>query len=124
MKENWLIPFLIILSAILCSGCQVNQSGTEIRTEEQMLDISFENGKAEELFHRIVHGTEREIHYTKLVGTPSCSLYSRYEQVAFNAHCNDHIKAMDSDENLMISQKEAEDYYQHLLDRGKLKEDK
>ena len=124
MRGNGFMTFLILVIAIICNGCQVNQSGTEIRTEEQMLDISYENDKAEELFHTIVHGTEREKNFKKLVGTESCSLYSRYEVVAFNAHCNDHIKAMDTDGNLIISQKEAEKYYQLLSDKGKIKKDK
>lgn len=124
MRGIWFIAIAILSPFVFCTGCQLNQSGTQIRTEEQMLDISYENGRAEELFEEIIHGTEQEIHYKKLIGTPSCSLYSRYEEVAFNAHCNDHIKAMDVDGNLVISQKEAEDYYQYLSDQGKIKKDK
>ena len=109
-----------LLLVVLGSGCQLINTGTETRMEEQMLDVSFENAKAEEVFGAIVNGTERETRVTKRVGSPSMSLYSRTETVAFNAHCNDHIRAMDKDADLLISQKEAEDYYRHLVEQGKI----
>jgi len=116
--------WIVLLTAIVfCNGCQFMQTGTETRTDEQMLAISYENAEAERIFNNIVHGTERETHYKALIGTPSCHLYSKSETVAFNAHCNDHIKAMDKDADLLISQREAEDYYQHLSEQGKIKKD-
>jgi len=117
--------WIVLLTAIVfCNGCQFMQTGTETRTDEQMLAISYENAEAEEIFNRIVHETERETHYKALIGTPSCHLYSKSETVAFNAHCNDHIKAMDKDADLVISQKEAEDYYHHLSEQGKISKGK
>ena len=88
--------------------------------DEQMLKVSFENARAEELFREIIYGTERESHVTSRVGTPSASLYSRTETVAFNAHCNDHIRAMDKNSDLVVSQQEAEDYYTVLREQGKI----
>ena len=117
--------WVILLTAIVFgNGCQFMQTGTETRMDEQMLAISYENAEAEKLFNRIVHETEQETHYKALVGTPSLHLYSNCETVAFNAHCNDHINAMDKDADLLISQREAEDYYQHLSEQGKIKKDK
>ncbi len=110
--------FLLLL--LLSNGCQVNNVGTETRMEEQMLDISYENTKAEDVFNSIIHGTDRETNVKSRIGISSFSLYSRYEEVAFNAHCNDHIKAMDKNNDLLISQKEAEDYYKQLSDQGKV----
>jgi hypothetical protein len=112
------VSWLVVV--VLGSGCQLVNTGTETRMEEQMLDVSFENAKAAEVFRAIVNGTERETRVTKRVGPTSFSLYSRPETVAFNAHCNDHIRAMDKNADLVISQKEAEDYYQHLVEQGKI----
>ena len=120
MKRTIHIALISLLLVVLGSGCQLINTGTEIRTEEQMLDVSFENAKAEEVFGAIVNGAERETRATKRIGPPSFSLYSRSETVAFNAHCNDHIRAMDKDADLLISQKEAEDYYRHLVEQGKI----
>jgi hypothetical protein len=111
---------VVSLLAVLGGGCQVVNTGTEIRTEEQMLPISFENAEAEKAFAAIIYGTERETHVNERIGTPSVSLYSRTETVSFNAHCNDCIRAMDKDANLIISQKEAEDYYRALVEQGKI----
>ncbi len=104
----------------LSSGCQVVNTGTETRMDEQMLKVSFENAEAEQLFAKIIYGTDQETEVKKRVGTPSVSLYSRTETVAFNAHCNDHIRAMDKNSDLVISQKEAEDYYRLLSEQGKI----
>ena len=82
--------------------------GTEVRMDEPMLHVEFENAKAEELFRAIIYGTERKTRTTARVGLPTVSLYSRSETGAFNAHCNDHIRAMDSNAALVISQKEAD----------------
>ena len=124
MKRTIRVAFVFLLLVVLGSGCQLINTGTETRMEEQMLDVSYENAKAAEVFRAIVNGTERETRVTKQVGPPSFSLYSRSETVAFNAHCNDHIRAMDKNADLVISQKEAEDYYRHLVEQGKIKDGK
>ena len=124
MRENLICFFILVPSVILSSGCQVFNVGTEIRSDEQMLDISYENAKAEELFGTIVHNTEQEEYVKSRIGLPSLSVYSRSETVAFNAHCNDHIRAMDKNGDLVISQKEAEDYYQLLSEQGKIVKNK
>ena len=113
------LALMSLLLALLGSGCQVINTGTETRMDEQMLKIKYENAQAEQLFAKIVHGTERETRTTR-VGAPSVSLYSRSETVAFNAHCNDHIRAMDTNADLLITQKEAEEYYRRLLEQGKI----
>jgi len=124
MKSIVLISFVVFLLVVFGDGCQLMNFGTEIRTEESMLDISYENDRAEELFHAIVHDTKREENVKARIGSPSFSLYSRYETVAFNAHCNDHIRAMDKNADLIISQKEAETYYQNLVEQGKIRDQK
>ena len=120
MKVASSLSFVTILLVLLGNGCQLINTGTETRMDEQMLDISFENAKAEELFGAIVHNTKREEQIKSRIGTASLSLYSRSETVAFNAHCNDHIRVMDKNGDLIISQKEAEDYYNVLVEQGKL----
>lgn len=118
-KTPWTVLITLLLAA--CgSGCQLINKGTEVRTDEQMLRISFENAKAEELFGAIIYGTERSERTIRRIGAPSFSLYSRYETVSFNAHCNDHIRAMDKNADLLLSQKEAEDYYRLLFEQGKI----
>ncbi len=114
------MTFLPVLALLYLWGCQVNQSGTEIRTDEQMLAVSYENQKAQEIFESIIYGTERETNVKSRIGSSALSVYSRYETVAFNAHCNDHIKAMDKNADLLISEKEAQEYYQHLSEQGKI----
>lgn len=110
------------LLAALGTGCQVVNTGTEIRSEEQMLEVAFENAKAQEIFAAIIYGTEHETHATARVGVPPISLYSRNETVAFNAHCNNHIRAADKNADLLITQQEAEDYDRLLRDQGKIKD--
>jgi len=102
-----------VLIATLCMvrGCQVNNCTREVRSDEQMLPVSFENARAEELFMKSVKTTYGEVKTTKRVGFPSFSLYSRGETVAWNANCNDHIRKMDKDGNLLIAEQEAESYY-------------
>jgi len=102
-----------VLIATLCMvrGCQVNNCTREVRSDEQMLPVSFENARAEELFIKSVKTTYGEVKTTKRVGFPSFSLYSRGETVAWNANCNDHIRKMDKDGNLLITEQEAESYY-------------
>lgn len=124
MKRTIRIALSSLVLVVLGSGCHLINTGTETRMEEQMLDVSYENAKAAEVFRAIVNGAERETRVTKRVGPPSFSLYSRTETVAFNAHCNDHIRAMDKNADLLISQKEAEDYYQHLVKQGKITDGK
>ena len=120
MKQARSLSQVAILLFLLGNGCQLFKTGTETRMDEQMLDISYENAKAEELFGAIVHGTEREEDVKSRIGSSSLSLYSRSETVAFNAHCNDHIRAMDKNADLLISQKEAEEYYKQLSEQGKM----
>ena len=110
----------LLLLVMLGAGCQVFSTGTETRMDEQMLDVSFENAQAEVLFGKIVHGTERQTDVKSRVGTSSVSVFERTETVAFNAHCNDHIRAMDTNADLVISQREAEDYYKLLCERGQI----
>jgi hypothetical protein len=114
-----LIPFLIVAFG---GGCQVYNTGTETRMDEPMVNVSFENDKARELFDAIIHGTERETRTTARVGSPSLSAYSRTETVAFNAHCNDHVRAADRNADLLITEKEAADYYRYLSEQGKIRE--
>jgi len=85
-----------------------------------MIDVSFENAEAEEVFDSIIHDTEQDTNVKSRIGSPSFSLNSRSETVAFNAHCNDHIRAMDKNADLLISQKEAEEYYKYLAEEGKI----
>ncbi len=110
------------LLVTLGGGCQIVNTGTEIRTEEQMLPVSFENAEAEKAFAAIIYGTERETHVISRIGCPSVSLFSRTETVAFNAHCNDCIRAMDKDSDLRITQKEAEDRHRLLVEQGKIED--
>jgi hypothetical protein len=120
MKGKVLFLLISLLFIVFSNGCQLINLGTEIRTEEPMLNISYENDRAEELFETIVQGTEREENVKARIGFPSFSLYSRYETVAFNAHCNDHIRAMDTNADLTISQEEAEKYYYFLAEKDKI----
>jgi hypothetical protein len=124
MKGKVFFLSIVLLLMVFGYGCQLMSTGTEIRTEESMLNISYENDRARELFNTIVHGTERQENVKTRIGLTSFSLYSRYETVAFNAHCNDHIQAMDKNADLIISQREAEEYYQNLAERGKIIEQK
>jgi hypothetical protein len=124
MKRKVLFLLILLPAVVSVSGCQFMKTGTETRTEEQMLNISYENERAEELFYTIVHDTERQENVKARIGSSSLSLYSRNETVAFNAHCNDHIRAMDKNDDLIISQKEAEEYYQDLAQQGKIKDRK
>ena len=116
-----LILFLLVPPG---GGCQVYNTGTETRMDEQMLNVSFENDTARELFAAIIHGTERETRTTARVGSPSLSAYSHTETVAFNAHCNDHIRAADKNADLLITEKEAADYHRYLSEQGKIPERK
>ena len=100
---------------ILCCGCSINNSSTEIRTDEQMLEVSFENDRAKDLFNTIIYETKREWKEVARGGIPIFSVYSRHERLAFNAHCNDHIRAMDKNSDLFITVHEAELYYKAVM---------
>jgi hypothetical protein len=69
-----------------------------------MLPVSFENARAEELFLKAVKTTYGQEKNVKRVGFPGLSLYSRNETVAWNANCNDHLRKLDKDGNLFITQ--------------------
>ena len=109
----WFVPLLLVI--LLCCGCQINQKSTEMRTEEQMLKVSFENKRAEELFDTIIHDTEREYKLIDRIGFSFFSINARYERLAFNAHCNDHITKMDTNGDLLITEQEAEAYYKSIM---------
>jgi len=96
-------------------GCQLYNSGREIRSEEQMLPVSFENDRAKELFLKAVQSTYGEETNVKRVGFPRLSLYSYSETVAWNATCNDHIRQMDTDGDSFITEQEARAHYESLL---------
>jgi hypothetical protein len=120
MKDEARCRRLLLAWIALSAGCQAYNTGTETRMDEQMLDVSFENARAEALFGEIVRNTERQTHVKSRLGTSSLSLYSRGETVAVNAHCNDHIRAMDTDGDLLITECEAEQYYETLRQEGKI----
>jgi hypothetical protein len=60
---------------------------------------------------KTTYGQEQNV---SRVGLPGLSVYSRNETVAWNANCNDHIHKMDTDENLIITEREAESYYNSI----------
>lgn len=104
------------IMTVLCAvgGCQLYNSGREIRSEEQMLPVSFENARAEELFLKAVQTTYGEETNVKRIGVPRFSLYSYSETVAWNANCNDHIRKMDTDGDSFITEQEARAHYGSL----------
>jgi hypothetical protein len=95
-------------------GCQVYNRTDEVRSDEQMLPVSFENARAEELFLKAAKTTYGQRQNVRRIGVPSLSLYARGETVAWNANCNDHIRKMDKDGNLIITEREAEAYYSSI----------
>jgi hypothetical protein len=105
-----------VITTVLCAacGCQLYNSGREIRSEEQMLPVSFENDRAQELFLKAVQTTYGEEMNVKRIGHPRFSLYSYSETVAWNANCNDHIRKMDTDGDLLIMEREARAHYESL----------
>jgi hypothetical protein len=116
MVGNTRIRLAGILAAVLCMacGCQLCQSSREIRSDEQMLPVSFENARAKEFFMKAVETTYGEEKNVKRLGSRRLSLYSRSETIAWNANCNDHIRRMDKDKNLVITEQEAESYYNSI----------
>jgi len=118
---SWNEPaLLLIVSVLVCSGgCQIAQSTTEIRSEEQMLNVSYENDRARELFLEIVNGTEPASRKVSGLGGGPFSVGAHYEELSFNAHCNEHIRKMDTNGDLMITQQEAETYYKSIEDKIK-----
>jgi hypothetical protein len=80
-----------------------------------MLEVSYENDKAKDLLNIIIYETKREYKEVVRIGIPFFSIYSRYERPAFNAHCNDHIRAMDKNGDLFITVNEAKLYYKAVM---------
>ncbi len=115
MTWRILLGLLQVSLIILCCGCTIFKTGTEIRTDEQMLEVSFENDKAKDILNTIIYETKREDKEVVRIGIPFFSVYSRYERLAFNAHCNDHIQAMDKNSDLFITLDEAEIYYKTIM---------
>ena len=108
-----------VLAAVvfLAWGCQINNRTEEIRGEEQMLAVSFENERAEELFVKAVKTTYGDATNVKRIGVPGLSVYSRGETVGWNANCNDHIRKMDTDGDLVITEQEAAAHYESITSR-------
>jgi len=105
-----------VLGTVVCAalGCQINNKTREIRGEEQMLAVTFENERAKELFMKAAKTTYGDVQNVKRIGVPGLSVYSRGETVAWNANCNDHIRKMDTDGDLVITEQEAAVYYESL----------
>lgn len=109
----------LVGAAVLClaGGCQMYHQTKEIRSDEQMLAVSFENPQAEELFVKAAKTTYGEARNAKRIGVGGLSIYSRDEELAWNANCNDHLRKMDTDGNLIITEQEAQTYYDSLPSR-------
>lgn len=108
---------LAVVWAAVCLGwgCQINNRTEEIRSDEQMLEVTFENERAEVLFVKAVKTTYGDVQNAKRIGVPGLSLYSRGETVAWNANCNDRIRQMDTDGDLVITEQEAASHYDSLM---------
>ena len=115
MIRRVLLGLLQVSLIILCCSCTIFKTGTEIRTDEQMLEASFENDEARKFLNTIIYETKREDKEVVRIGIPFFSVYSRYERLAFNAHCNDHIRAMDKNGDLFITLHEATTYYNDIM---------
>lgn len=112
--------FLVVAcAAVVCLawGCQTNNRTQEIRSEEQMLEVSFENERAEELFVQAANTTYGDVINAERIGVPGLSVYSRGETVAWNANCNDHIRKMDTNGDLVITEQEAQSYCDAITTR-------
>ena len=115
MTQRILLVLLHVSLIVLCCSCTIHKSSTEIRTDEQMLEVSFENDKTKDLLNTIIYETEREYKEVTRIGIPFFSVHSHYERPAFNAHCNDHIRAMDKNGDLFITLNEATNYYKTVM---------
>lgn len=60
---------------------------------------------------KIVQGAECESTKVGGLGGSPFSIGARYEELSFNAHCNEHIRKMDTNGDLVISEQEARAYY-------------
>ncbi|MBN1125393.1 MAG: hypothetical protein JXA82_10320 [Sedimentisphaerales bacterium] len=109
-KKNVVVSVLVCV-LIWCGGCQIDQRTTEIRSDEQMLKVSYENDRARELFETVIHGTQPETEKVKGVVLGPFSMGARYERLSFNAHCNEHVRKMDTNGDLVITEQEAQTYY-------------
>jgi hypothetical protein len=107
---------MLVVVCLAC-GCQVNNQTEEVRGEEQMLAVTFENERAEELFIKAAKTTYGDVQNVKRIGVPGLSVYSRGETVAWNANCNDHIRKMDTDGDLVITEQEAAAHYDSVASR-------
>jgi hypothetical protein len=106
----------VLLAALFTAcGCQLYNTGREVRSEEQMLPVTFENARAEEFFMKAVQSTYGQEQNVKRIGFPRFSLYSHSETVAWNANCNDHIRDMDKDGNRIVTEQEAQSHYESLM---------
>jgi hypothetical protein len=105
---------VLLIALFTAGGCQLYNTGREVRSEEQMLPVTFENARAEELFMKAVQTTYGQEQNVKRIGVPQFSLYSHSETVAWNANCNDHILQMDKDGNRIITEQEAQSHYEAL----------
>jgi len=108
-----------VAAMCMVCGCQFHNITEEVRSDEQMLPVSFENARAEELFVKAVKTTYGKTRTVERVGLPSFSLHSRNEVTAWNANCNDHIRKMDTDANMVITEQEAQSYYSSLTTPAK-----
>jgi len=108
---------VFVFFAVMCTagGCQFHNVTHEIRSDEQMLKVTFENARAEELFMKAVNATYGDEKNVERVGLPGFSLHSRNESIAWNANCNDHIRAMDTDGNLVITERETQAHYDSIM---------
>ena len=113
LVETSVIGVLLVILCLVC-GCQVNNRTQEIRSDEAMLEVSFENERAEDLFIKAANSTYGEEKNVKRIGVPGLSVYSRNERVGWNANCNDHIRQMDTDGNLVITEQEAASHYDSI----------
>ena len=65
--------FLVLLQVsliVLCCGCTINKSSTEIRKDEQMLEVSFEDDKTKDLVNTVIYETKREYKEVTRIGIP------------------------------------------------------
>ena len=114
--ETSVIGVLLLILCWTC-GCQICNSTQEVRSDEAMLEVSFENERAEDLFIKAANSTYGDAKNVKRIGVPGLSVYSRNERVGCNANCNDHLRQMDTDGNLVITEREAQSHYDSITSR-------